>query len=82
MPPCRPVIIIIKRDAALVAPFPEFIAEFGNESWELDALDPRYLEKLVRTHIEELTDADLLSAEVADQTMYRSELREIAENLE
>ena len=34
----------------------EYIKNFGRESWELDALEPRYLVDLVTTHLNNLTD--------------------------
>lgn len=36
-----------------------YIYEYGNEGWEIDALPPDYLENLVRTAIEEYVDFDL-----------------------
>lgn len=35
-----------------------YIAQFGNESWELDALEPSVLEDLVRDEINDLRDDD------------------------
>lgn len=36
-----------------------YIAEYGTESWELDALDPRTLEEIVRAAINEIINQDL-----------------------
>lgn len=33
-----------------------YIAEFGNESWELDALEPRVITELIRKNVEALKD--------------------------
>jgi len=38
---------------------PDYVARFGGESWELDALDPDVLANLIRDAIEPLQDADL-----------------------
>jgi len=35
-----------------------YIAEFGEDSWELDALEPGVIVDLIRTHIERLQDKD------------------------
>lgn len=39
--------------------FEAYAAEFGNESWELDALDPKLLHKTMQTAINDLIDEDL-----------------------
>lgn len=59
-----------------------YIAEFGYESWELDALDPRYLIDLIQTHIDDLTDFDLLSARQDQQTEERRKLRALIDMLD
>lgn len=38
--------------------FSEYLSRYGNESWELDALDPSYLNRLVETHINFHRDPD------------------------
>jgi hypothetical protein len=38
----------------------KYIQEFGETSWELDALEPRKLDELVRRTIEQYIDADLM----------------------
>ena len=48
-PPPTPAKITDTRSSA-------YIAEYGDESWELDALDPAYLERLIEDHVEQLTD--------------------------
>lgn len=40
--------------------FAEYMRRFGDESWELDALEPRYIVDLVESHIKRYLDADLL----------------------
>lgn len=36
--------------------FESYLREYGPESWELDALEPRVLEALIETHVESLID--------------------------
>ena len=48
-----------------------YVLEYGNESWELDALEPSVLADLVRTQVEAYRDDDLESRRV---------LRSIADN--
>lgn len=38
--------------------FSEYEREFGNSSWELDAVDPSTLASLVRDHVKDLIDTD------------------------
>lgn len=37
-----------------------YIKQFGNESWELDALNPTVIHDLITEHVDELTDFELL----------------------
>lgn len=39
--------------------FSGYMAEFGESSWELDAVKPEELERLVRSNVEDLIDQDL-----------------------
>jgi hypothetical protein len=55
-----------------------YIAEFGNESWELDALDPRYLATLVREQIEQLRDDEAWEEATAADHAARKALGAIA----
>jgi hypothetical protein len=59
-----------------------YIAEFGHESWELDALNPTVLSGLVRDTILELRDEDQWQSDVADQERQRSVLNKIVDNYE
>ena len=56
-----------------------YIAEFGNESWELDALEPSVLEGLVRNAIEGIIDQDLMDEATEEQQKHRGTLGRIAE---
>jgi hypothetical protein len=48
-PPPNPAKITDSRAAG-------YIAEFGNESWELDALEPKVIVDLIETHVKALRD--------------------------
>jgi hypothetical protein len=51
------------------------IAEFGQQSWELDALPPRELNRLVEAAIERNIDQDLMDAAIARENADRERVR-------
>lgn len=55
-----------------------YIAEFGDESWELDALDPRTLAGLIETEVNSLLDDDAWRESMARESQARDELQRIA----
>lgn len=55
----------------------EYIRKYGNSSWELDALEPRVLVRLVEAKIKELINIDLFN----DAIHHRDEQREILNQL-
>ncbi len=57
----------------------KYFAEHGYQSWELDALTPDVLSKLVDDAINKLTDHTKLNARRKLQLSQRNELREIAD---
>jgi hypothetical protein len=57
-----------------------YIEEFGNQSWELDALDPDVLTALIRVHIEERLDRDLFDEQNEQQESEREVLVKASEN--
>lgn len=57
-----------------------YIAEYGPESWELDALDPNTLVSLVETEVAELRDHEQWSASLEKQVEGRSQLSLVADN--
>ncbi len=59
-----------------------YIEEYGDESWELDAMEPRMLEKLIRKEIEERTDIARLEDTITEQDEHIDKLRQVAEDLE
>lgn len=59
-----------------------YIAEFGSESWELDALEPSVLAGLVRDAVGRVADIDKLDESKKEQLKHRKTLAGIADNFE
>jgi hypothetical protein len=59
-----------------------YIAEFGDESWELDALEPSVLEGLVREAITGILDEDLMADATDEQNRHRATLGKIADRFD
>lgn len=59
-----------------------YIAEFGRQSWELDALEPAVLEGLVRNAIEGIVDRDAMDEAEAQQKKHRGTLSLIAKKFD
>jgi hypothetical protein len=59
-----------------------YIAEFGGESWELDALEPTVLAGLVRDAIEGVVDKRAMDETTREQNRHRETLALIAEQFE
>ncbi len=57
-----------------------YIAEFGHESWELDALEPKVLTDLIRDHVDALTDRTLLADAIRREDMDKEELELVKNN--
>lgn len=57
-----------------------YAAEFGESSWELDAVEPAELAGLVRDQIEELIDFDLWDEIVRQENAYKEQLNKLANN--
>jgi len=72
-PPPNPAKITDSRAGA-------YIAEFGTESWELDALEPRVLVDLIRKAVKSVCDDDAYQAAVKRETADRAHLQSVAEN--
>jgi len=62
--------------------FEGYVDEFGHESWELDALEPRVLVELIETELRELIDEDAWQEMNQREDEARDRLREVAEELE
>ena len=59
-----------------------YIASFGRESWELDALDPQTLDQLVSDQIDLLLDQDLYARQLLREEEIKARLEEMAMQLE
>jgi hypothetical protein len=59
--------------------FESYAAIHGDESWELDALDPTTLAALIRQHVEDVMDAEQFDADVAQEEEERHLLTQAAE---
>lgn len=57
----------------------QYLQRFGAQSWELDALDPKYIERLIRTHVARFTDDERMEQAKARQESEREDLRRIAD---
>lgn len=54
-----------------------YVAEFGDESWELDALEPQFISNLIRDEIEKERDQDLWDEAVSEQEKEREQIQDI-----
>jgi hypothetical protein len=55
-----------------------YVSRFGYQSWELDALDPSALGRIVREAVYAHRDPDLWEEAVAKQDSMKGELEEMA----
>lgn len=60
----------------------EYIKRYGDDAWELDALEPSVISRLIQSKINELRDPDLWDEAVAHQNEGKERLEEIASQLE
>ena len=58
---------------------PAYIEEYGDSSWELDALEPRMIDQLIRDAVADLTDEPERQAQLEIQAEHRERLTEIAD---
>ena len=54
-----------------------YLSTYGEECWELDALDPSVMSKLISTHVEELRDYDLYLAQADRERRHKNDLHNI-----
>ena len=59
-----------------------YIAEHGDQSWELDALDPRVISELIEFNVRKYRDDDLWDMAQRKEDEERNRLEEIADRLE
>jgi hypothetical protein len=60
--------------------FENYRAEFGDESWELDALEPTVLAKLVTDELDTIIEAGPWAEEIKREQKARAELKAMADN--
>lgn len=53
-----------------------YIALYGRHSWELDALEPSYIDRIITEKIRELVDADLMAARQQQEREERNEVQD------
>ena len=59
-----------------------YIAKYGDESWELDALEPRTITQLIQQNINELTSQNKRKKLIALQESQREKLQTIADDFD
>lgn len=57
----------------------EYIEKYGGTSWEVDALNPKTLHKLVRENVEELIDMDLFNDKIRQEEKDKEKLESFGE---
>lgn len=57
----------------------DYVAQYGYSSWELDALEPRVLDRLITAEIETLIDADVWNETAAEEAERRGVLAQLHE---
>ena len=62
--------------------FQDYAANYGTESWELDALEPSVINTLIEDNVINIRDDDLYMQAVIEQEEGRERLNEIVEELE
>lgn len=60
--------------------FASYLSTYGDESWELDALEPQTLANLVRVEVEKLRDRKKWNEAVKDEQLDRRQLSDVAEH--
>jgi len=63
------------------ARYQDYSEQYGEESWELDALEPSVLDRLVRDTVLEYRDEDLWDRAVKKELKGRRQLRQVAASL-
>jgi len=56
-----------------------YLASFGDDSWELDALDPQYMADLIERFVLRLRDPDIHEATIEREDAMKAKLDELAE---
>ncbi len=74
-PPPNPAKITDSRAAS-------YMSKYGDESWELDALNPQDMIELIRSAVLEVTDPDIWEVDVQTESNVISKLQEVAKTWE
>ncbi len=61
--------------------FAGYVAQYGEESWELDALEPQVMTDLIRQHVKEHRDPALWSDKEEERENHKFRLQDIIDNL-
>lgn len=61
---------------------PEYVRKFGNSSWELDALEPTILQRLIRETVLKYRDEDIYDQRIEEEEKYKKILRVVERNWE
>ena len=72
-PPPNPAKTTDKRAA-------DYIRKFGEQSWELDALEPQFITQLIQSEIRKLMDTDIIAEICELENKQRAELQLISDN--
>lgn len=59
--------------------FESYSRQYGDESWELDALEPRMIADLIETNVEALIDEDKFQARMAEKEYTKQMFSELAD---
>lgn len=59
--------------------YAQYVAKFGEESWELDALEPQYISNLIREEIYAERDIDLWEKAYNEQEAERGQIADVIE---
>lgn len=59
----------------------DYIAKYGMESWELDALEPSVIDDLIENHITQYVDQSIWDDDVRRETEARARIKEVAGEL-
>lgn len=57
--------------------FEQYVARYGEESWELDALEPRFIADLIRDNIFQERDAEKWARSIEEQEAEREQIGEV-----
>lgn len=59
--------------------YESYVSEFGEESWELDALEPQFISNLIRDEIEKERGQELWDKAVSEQEQEREQIADVIE---